>query len=1377
MGGTSVATGSGIGYYESHALEGLDAARSRGYYSKAVTAGEPRAELLGRGLGGLGLSVGAELDDETATAVWEHLCHPGTGEQLGQSLATYAGPAMRLSKAATRAGIALPEPLRLALDSGVAVSPAAVLTALSEAVTPEELRTIQTAADNSARQSVAFYDTLYTQDKSVSVAHAVVDAAGDDRAGEVFEDAMRRASEAIVSFVDDTMYCRVGDHGKSVEGRSSGRYAKAYGVSAAAYRHHTSREGDMHDHVHVLILNRAKTDQGDKYRALDGTMLYNAMSATTALASRASEMHITAELGWRWSKKDDGSRYLAAVDPALVKKFSKRASAIEERLNEWADRFERSNGRAPTPKERDRQHTNIQRRTRAAKPDVMEARVDAVEQWDQETGQSFSDAYQALNHDAQKWAEERQAPDYVDDVIDQQVIIDQALEALTTSRAKFTRWHLLGEIDRAMPANLPEHVTFAAYRQLTMGLVDQAVVRLGVEALTPVGVIDRNVPAEFVTPEGRSVFSPPEAEVYATVEALAAEAYLLARAQDHGAPAVESGIARDAAAAAGLSGDQETALVAALSSGRSLELLVGPAGTGKSYVTAKIASAWRAEHGAPVIGLAKSNAAAGVLASEGLSAAWNCDRWLAAQTRLAAGRGRPRDRALALAPGSLVVVDEASMAETDTLVRIVERVEAVGGKVLLTGDHRQLASVGAGGFFELAAEDVELRRLGAVTELRQVRRFADDWEASASLRLRSGDASVLDVYERHGRIIEAPDNDALAIACDQWVSDYLEGKEALVVVASAEEASAASMKIRRELIDVGYVSDGPAATLGNGALASVGDVVQARANAYKVTDWTGTPLSNRDLLRVVEVQATGGLLTRRVDNGRLVRLSPDYVRNHVELSYALTAHGAQGRTVDTCYAVASPAMDSAALYVALTRAREKNVAVVNTGPADDHDLSPGPASPRATEDVLGEILRRSGGERSAVAEQRAQLDASQSLARLGSAWTAAIARQHEYEERDGVAAVLGAGRMARLDADPAAPAFWAQVAATKRDGIDHLDALKSTLAGREVDSATDLVPLLVWRLSGQRHMAWEPARRPGVTADVDAVAGETYLERSPAPESLAPASLRTNTLDAYARQLAAAMDERVAELGRRAALQAPEWATRHLGAVPLPGTSAREEWEAKAGRVAGYREQYVTTVHINVDDPVGPAPSGLHSPERRTDWLLATRALGLEVRRIDDVSKCPDAELRRAVERWEHTASQAPAYVRHELSEVRRNARQMRSRLVRLEAISRPDSEASRKRLDAERAKVDEAEAYVETLNRMHNKRAQWFEESAVVRSTAREAAAELECRYPGADMAAELEQVPEELSEQRLRLYEQQLRMRDRPDEVTRTPTIGLTL
>jgi len=63
------------------------------------------------------------------------------------------------------------------------------------------------------------------------------------------------------------------------------------------------------------------------------------------------------------------------------------------------------------------------------------------------------------------------------------------------------------------------------------------------------------------------------------------------------------------------------------------------------------------------------------------------------------------------------------------------------------------------------------------------------------------------------------------------------------------------------------------------------------------------------------------------------------------------------------------------------------------------------------------------------------------------------------------------------------------------------------------------------------------------------------------------------------------------------------------------------------------------------------------------------------------------------------------------------------------------------------------------------------------VRSTAREAAAELECRYPGADMAAELEQVPEELSEQRLRLYEQQLRMRDRPDEVTRTPTIGLTL
>ena len=56
-----------------------------------------------------------------------------------------------------------------------------------------------------------------------------------------------------------------------------------------------------------------------------------------------------------------------------------------------------------------------------------------------------------------------------------------------------------------------------------------------------------------------------------------------------------------------------------------------------------------------------------------------------------------------------------------------------GAKLLLTGDHRQLAAVGAAGGMQLAAET------GRAYELTEARRFTHAWERAASLRLREGD--------------------------------------------------------------------------------------------------------------------------------------------------------------------------------------------------------------------------------------------------------------------------------------------------------------------------------------------------------------------------------------------------------------------------------------------------------------------------------------------------------------------------------------------------------------------------------------------------------------------------------------------------------------
>ncbi len=80
---------------------------------------------------------------------------------------------------------------------------------------------------------------------------------------------------------------------------------------------------------------------------------------------------------------------------------------------------------------------------------------------------------------------------------------------------------------------------------------------------------------------------------------------------------------------------------------------------------------------------------------------------------------------------------------------------------------------------------------------------------------------------------------------------------------------------------------------------------------------------------------------------------------HVELGYATTAHRAQGATVDTAHAIATPTMTREVLYVALTRGRESNEVYVCT------DGAPEPLTGFADQEqtargVLDAVLARTG---------------------------------------------------------------------------------------------------------------------------------------------------------------------------------------------------------------------------------------------------------------------------------------------------------------------------------------------------------------------------------------------------------------------------------
>ncbi len=83
-----------------------------------------------------------------------------------------------------------------------------------------------------------------------------------------------------------------------------------------------------------------------------------------------------------------------------------------------------------------------------------------------------------------------------------------------------------------------------------------------------------------------------------------------------------------------------------------------------------------------------------------------------------------------------MVIDEAGMADTLTLDRVVQFVTRMGGSVRLIGDDQQLAAIGAGGILR------DIKHTHGALQLTELHRFTHPAEAAASLALRDGDPAV-----------------------------------------------------------------------------------------------------------------------------------------------------------------------------------------------------------------------------------------------------------------------------------------------------------------------------------------------------------------------------------------------------------------------------------------------------------------------------------------------------------------------------------------------------------------------------------------------------------------------------------------------------------
>src|SRR5206468_2009947 len=111
-------------------------------------------------------------------------------------------------------------------------------------------------------------------------------------------------------------------------------------------------------------------------------------------------------------------------------------------------------------------------------------------------------------------------------------------------------------------------------------------------------------------------------------------------------------------------------------------------------------------------------------------------------------------------------------------------VDSIGARIVLMGDQRQLGSVGAGGAMGLVDGRAETYTLS------DVRRFREEWESNASLRLRDGDREALVDYDRHGRLVEAASMDeAITAAARAAAADRVAGLSVVVSADTNEHAA------------------------------------------------------------------------------------------------------------------------------------------------------------------------------------------------------------------------------------------------------------------------------------------------------------------------------------------------------------------------------------------------------------------------------------------------------------------------------------------------------------------------------------------------------------------------------------------------------------
>ncbi len=981
--------------------------------------------------------------------------------------------------------------------------------------------------------AVAGYDLTFSPVKSVSALWALADPpiAAD------IERAHHAAVTDALGFIErEALFTRLGKGGV--------RQVEVRGLVAAAFTHRDSRAGDPDLHTHVAVANKVQTLDG-RWLSIDGRVLFKANVAASEVYNTALERRLADTLGLRFEPRPDTDpgkrpvREIVGVRDDLLRRWSSRRHSIEARRAELAASFTHTHGRPPTAIEqialaqqatldtRDAKHAPRtlaeQRTTWRAEALAVCGSQGALEQMFATTlHRSRSSDQPGVVVGGDRWFAYTSG---------------ELVATLQASRSTWQDWHVRAEAYRiARTAEIPHaHLGNVVDRLVAQALGDHSV------PVTPANLDPVSDPRVLRRSDGTSMYTVTRSRLYTSPAILDAEGRLVAAAgRSDGVAAsdtdVDLALLESAANGVQLNPGQEALVRGLATSGRRVQVAIAPAGSGKTTAMATLSRAW-SETGGTVIGLAPSAAAADQLRQQInthtdtlAKLTWHLDH-----------DGPIPDWIAQVGPTTLVVIDEAGMADTISLDRAVSWILQRGASVRLIGDDQQLAAVGAGGVLR----DIEATH--GVLRLRELVRFADPAEAAASLALREGRTEALGFYLDRGRVHVGDQATLLGDLFDAWAADRGQGLDSIMLAPTRDLV--ADLNRRARDLRLGGRSGGREVLLADGNRAGTGDTIITRANDRRLrvsaTDW----VKNGDRWTITSIDEGGRIRATHSRSGLHVTLPADYTATAVQLGYATTIHTAQGVSVDTVHGLATPEVARQPLYTMLTRGRHANhvyLQVVGDG-AEHTVIRPETINPDTPTDLLEAILARDDSPVSATSQRRHATDPGRQLHDAAARYDDALTVAAETVATLDQIATLERRVEAVLPGLTAAKDWTTlrtHLLILAADGREPIGALLGAYQERPLRDAHDPAAVLTWRLDGTLTGGPLP-----------------WLNRI--PQQLAAHPHWGPYLTRRAR-LVASLAEQVTDAAR-ASTGRPAWLTGSL-AEPTPGTLADiAVWRAAHG--------------------------------------------------------------------------------------------------------------------------------------------------------------------------------------------------------------------